>query len=85
VSKAEAARVEQALGVAVIRHGTKKPMGGDAMMRHFGVSSLQHVAMVGDRVLTDVLCGNLNHMLTIQTLPLTEEGDIRLASLVVIF
>ena len=35
--------------------------------------------MVGDRLLTDVVFGNLHGMLTVHTQPLTLEGDNKVA------
>ena len=50
-------------------------------MGHFNnVSGQQNVAMVGDRILTDVLFGNLNGNLTIWTSQIvTEKGDNKAA------
>ena len=50
-------------------------------MGHFNnVSGQQNIAMVGDRILTDVLFGNLNGNLTIWTSQIvTEKGDNKAA------
>lgn len=41
---------------------------------------LDELCFVGDRLLTDVVFGNLNGMLTVHTRPLTLEGDNRPAT-----
>lgn len=69
----------QALGVQVIQHGRKKPEGGEAISRQLHCD-LARAAFVGDRLLTDVVFGNLNNMLTIHTQPLTAAGDNKLAA-----
>lgn len=75
----QAARLSGALGVQVIRHGTKKPEGGDAIARQLHCD-LARAAFVGDRLLTDVVFGNINKMLTIHTQPLTTARDNKLAA-----
>ncbi|KAL1934376.1 hypothetical protein VTP01DRAFT_6558 [Rhizomucor pusillus] len=76
----EAAKLEDALGVKVLRHTEKKPSGGDALLRHFSPLPARKIAVVGDRVLTDVLFGNLNGNLTIWTKNIvTEKGDNKAA------
>jgi len=61
----EAARLEHATGVPVLRHGAKKP-GCHAQVLEFlrsrypeEVRGPENVAIVGDRLMTDVLMGNL--------------------------
>ncbi|KAI8923018.1 mitochondrial PGP phosphatase-domain-containing protein [Entophlyctis helioformis] len=54
---AEATRIEQALGVHVLRHAQKKPAGGQALAAHFGCAPRQ-IVVVGDRLFTDVLYAN---------------------------
>jgi hypothetical protein len=72
---ADAARVEAALGLAVLRRKSKKPKGFDELLRWFNretsPGSVQEeklapheLCMVGDRALTDVVFGNLHGMLT---------------------
>lgn len=69
----------------MLRHTEKKPSGGDALLRHFSPLPARKIAVVGDRVLTDVLFGNLNGNLTIWTKNIvTEKGDNK-AALVVSF
>lgn len=63
--------IEKSLGIAVIRHVEKKPGGIDEVMKHFPkVDDPSQLCMVGDRLLTDVVFGNLHGMLTVHTLPL---------------
>ncbi|KAI8138350.1 mitochondrial PGP phosphatase-domain-containing protein [Fennellomyces sp. T-0311] len=76
----EATKLEASLGVPVLRHSEKKPSGGEALARHFSHASPPNVAMVGDRILTDVIFGNLNGNVTIWTRQIvTEEGDNKAA------
>ena len=63
--------IEDALGVSVIRHGEKKPGGLREVMDHFpNVDDPSQLTVVGDRLLTDIVFGNLHGMLTVHTLPL---------------
>ena len=61
----EAERLERETGVTVLRHSTKKPGCGEEIMDFFrkngdsGVESPAQVAVVGDRLFTDVMLGNL--------------------------
>lgn len=71
----EAAALEAALGIPVLRHREKKPAGGsEDMEQHFGCKAEQLV-MVGDRYLTDVVFGNRNGMLTVRPAPFTSQGE----------
>lgn len=71
----EAATLEAALGMPVLRHRDKKPGGGKMELeQHFGCPS-SHLVMVGDRYLTDVVFGNRHGMLTIHTTPMTTQGE----------
>lgn len=65
-----AKRIEQSLGISVIRHREKKPGGLDEVMSHFQIEDPAELCMIGDRLLTDIVFGNLYGMLTIHTLPL---------------
>lgn len=70
----DAERIEKEMGIAVIRHDEKKP-GGLCLaevMKHFGdgISDPSQLCMVGDRLLTDVVFGNLYGMLTVHCDPL---------------
>mmetsp|Transcript_14394 Transcript_14394/g.17500 ORF Transcript_14394/g.17500 Transcript_14394/m.17500 type:complete len:231 (+) Transcript_14394:104-796(+) len=69
----DALKIEQELGINVIRHDEKKPGGLDEVLQHFkdqGVVNASQLCMVGDRLLTDVVFGNLYGMLTLHCLPL---------------
>jgi phosphatidylglycerophosphatase GEP4 len=62
-SKAKA--VEAAVGVPVLRHSQKKPSGGcDEILERFNCEAHEVIA-VGDRLLSDIVFGNLNRMLTV--------------------
>ncbi|WPH01988.1 Phosphatidylglycerophosphatase GEP4, mitochondrial [Acrodontium crateriforme] len=62
---AEAELLEKNTGVKVLRHSTKKPGCHDEIMKHFreapdaDVSSPSQVAIVGDRLCTDILMANM--------------------------
>jgi phosphatidylglycerophosphatase GEP4 len=71
----DAIAIEEALGIAVIRHDEKKPGGLEEVLRHFGMEDPAAICMVGDRLLTDVVFGNLYGMLTVHTLPLCQGED----------
>lgn len=67
----DGAQIEKSLGIPVIKHREKKPGGIDEVMQHFpNVEDASQLCMVGDRLLTDVVFGNLHGMLTVHTLPL---------------
>ena len=59
----EAALLERETGVRVLRHATKKPGCGAEILRvlreEAGVRCPSQVVVVGDRLLTDVMMGNL--------------------------
>lgn len=61
----QAAEVERATGVAVLLHSVKKPGCGAAVMAYFrrhpetGVTDAAHVAVVGDRLMTDAMLANM--------------------------
>eukprot|EP00051_Salpingoeca_urceolata_P007602 m.98972 g.98972 ORF g.98972 m.98972 type:complete len:206 (-) comp15309_c0_seq1:95-712(-) len=74
VGGVEAARLESTLGVPVLRHDLKKPACGQDALAHFDCDPA-HIAVVGDRLLTDVVMANLNGMLAIHTEPLANKGD----------
>jgi len=69
---ADATAIETSLGIAVIRHAEKKPGGLQEVLRHFAMEDPAELCMVGDRLLTDVVFGNLHGMLTVHTLPLCQ-------------
>ncbi|KAL1901578.1 hypothetical protein Cpir12675_000447 [Ceratocystis pirilliformis] len=60
-----AASVESATGVTVLSHSTKKPGCGNEIMAYFaaypetGVTSPAHIAVVGDRLSTDMMLSNM--------------------------
>lgn len=60
----EADKLEKELGVKVLRHALNKPGCGNEIMKFFrradiGVKGPENVAVIGDRVFTDVLMGNM--------------------------
>ncbi|KAF8450027.1 mitochondrial PGP phosphatase [Kalaharituber pfeilii] len=60
-----ATTLEKALGVKVLHHATKKPGCHSTIMSHFtadpttGVTSPAQVAIVGDRLFTDIMMANM--------------------------
>ncbi|EPS69917.1 haloacid dehalogenase superfamily protein, partial [Genlisea aurea] len=71
----KAKAVEDAIGINVIRHCEKKPVGtADEIERHFRCES-SRLIMVGDRIFTDVVYGNRNGFFTILTDPLTSAEE----------
>lgn len=68
----DAKQIEEALGIAVIKHDEKKPGGLKEVLEHFDMDDPAALCMIGDRLLTDVVFGNLYQMLTVHTLPLCE-------------
>lgn len=71
----EAAAMEKALGIRVVRHITKKPAGDAAALeKHFSCKA-EELVMIGDRYLTDVVYGNRNGLFTVRPAPLTLEGE----------
>ena len=71
----DAKAIEGALGIAVIKHDDKKPGGLREVLEHFGMDDPARVCVIGDRLLTDVVFGNLHEMLTVHTLPLCSGAD----------
>jgi len=60
---AQAKRLEENTGVKVLKHHVKKPGCHDEIMAHFkangsGVTDPNEIAIVGDRLLTDVMLAN---------------------------
>jgi len=74
-----AKEIERDMGISVIRHDEKKPGGLDEVLKHFSnVEDPTQLCMVGDRLLTDIVFGNLYGMLTVHCLPLcTGEENVR--------
>ncbi|PVH95295.1 HAD-superfamily phosphatase [Periconia macrospinosa] len=64
-NQAQAAVLEKNTGVKVLRHSTKKPGCKDEVLSYFthhsdsGVTSPEQIAVVGDRLFTDVMMANL--------------------------
>ena len=71
----DAKRIEEALGIAVIKHDDKKPGGLQEVLSHFDMDDPAALCMIGDRLLTDVVFGNLYEMLTVHTLPLCQGAE----------
>ena len=66
----EAKEVERSLGIAVIRHQHKKPRVLKDVLDHFKCIEEDRVAVVGDRILADVVMGNSLGFFTIYVDPL---------------
>lgn len=66
----DAKAIEASLGIQVIRHDEKKPGGLQEVLQHFALEDPASVCILGDRILTDVVFGNLHGLLTVHTLPL---------------
>jgi len=71
----DANNIEVSLGIRVIRHNEKKPGGLDEVLQHFELTDPATLCMIGDRLLTDVVFGNLHGMLTVHTLPVVVGAD----------
>jgi phosphatidylglycerophosphatase GEP4 len=70
-----ARQVEATLGISVLMHRQRKPLGSAELLKHFSYNSDQ-IAVVGDRVLTDVLYANVCGMRSILVKDIiTEDGD----------
>ncbi|KAF0391232.1 HAD-superfamily phosphatase [Gigaspora margarita] len=79
----QAKKTEDNLGVPVLRHKSKKPDGGSELISHFAHYPPEKIVVIGDRLLTDVVFGNLNGMATIFTKRIvSEQGDNKIASIV---
>lgn len=75
----KAKRIEDHLGVPVLRHNGKKPGGVEAVKNYFNCSPTE-LAFFGDMILTDVVFANRYGMLSIHTAPLTEKGENKLVA-----
>jgi phosphatidylglycerophosphatase GEP4 len=71
----DAIEIEAALGIKVIRHDEKKPGGLQEMLNHFRLDDPATVCIVGDRLLTDIVFGNLYGLLTVHCLPLCQGSE----------
>lgn len=62
VEYAQAKKLENDTGVTVLRHPTKKPGCHDEIMEYFatqGITEPSQIAVVGDRLFTDMLMANM--------------------------
>ncbi|KAJ2698461.1 hypothetical protein H4R19_005595, partial [Coemansia spiralis] len=76
-----AAAVEQALGAPVLRHREKKPRCGPEILARLAPAAPSEIAVVGDRLATDIALANLNGMLAIWTRQIVSvTGDNRAAA-----
>jgi len=68
---------KEKLGITHVPSEIKKPFNGEDILTHFNIKRVdaEKVAIVGDRLLTDILLGNLNGMYTIYTYPIEKSGD----------
>jgi phosphatidylglycerophosphatase GEP4 len=73
----DAIHIEQTLGIPVIRHAEKKPGGLPEVLAHFGLTDPSTICIVGDRLLTDIVFGNLHGMLTVHVLPFAQDDTFR--------
>jgi len=71
----DARKLEETLGIPVIRHKEKKPGGLAEVLQHFGLDDPAKICIVGDRLLTDIVFGNLHGMMTVHTLPFPAASD----------
>lgn len=71
----DAQKLEETLGIPVIRHKEKKPGGLAEVLQHFGLDDPAKICIVGDRLLTDIVFGNLHGMMTVHTLPFPAASD----------
>jgi phosphatidylglycerophosphatase GEP4 len=85
----DAIKIERDMGINVIRHDEKKPGGLEEVLHHFadhGVENASEICMVGDRLLTDIVFGNLFGMLTVHCMPLCSgrdnKSDNKIASII---
>ncbi|KAJ2783439.1 hypothetical protein H4R18_001704 [Coemansia javaensis] len=77
-----AVAVERALGVPVLRHAVKKPACAAEVLAALGARHPREVAVVGDRLATDVALANVGGMVAIWTRRIvSEKGDNRAAAL----
>jgi len=70
----KARKIEDDLGISVLRHKQKKP-GGIECVRDYFDCSLSELVVFGDRIITDVVFANKYGMLSILTEPLTEKEN----------
>ena len=72
-----AKRLEAALGIPILKHGSKKPHGSEALVNHFAHICQGHqIVVVGDRLTTDVAYAYRIGALAVLTKHIiTETGD----------
>jgi phosphatidylglycerophosphatase GEP4 len=71
----DARAIEETLGIPVIRHVEKKPGGINETLDYFQLTDASRICIIGDRILTDIVFGNLYGMLTVHTQPLPPHGE----------
>lgn len=62
IDYAQAQKLERDLGIAVLRHPTKKPGCSAEIMAYFahrGITRPEEIVVAGDRLLTDILMANM--------------------------
>eukprot|EP00761_Pharyngomonas_kirbyi_P014647 gb/GECH01014677.1/.p1 GENE.gb/GECH01014677.1/~~gb/GECH01014677.1/.p1 ORF type:complete len:224 (+),score=57.54 gb/GECH01014677.1/:1-672(+) len=76
------------LGISVIHHQRKKPSCINEVLEYFNTImnpsnenpiEKHEIIIIGDRLLTDIVFGNIHGMLTIAVDAITEEGDNKFA------
>ncbi|KAJ2372587.1 hypothetical protein IW150_004046 [Coemansia sp. RSA 2607] len=81
-TKGEAGRVQEALGVRVLAHKDKKPACGREVLEYLQARP-EEVAVVGDRLMTDVAMANMHGMYAVWTTQIiSEQGDNPVAAVV---
>ena len=63
------------MGIKVIRHKRKKPAVREDILHHFEAREEHLVAVVGDRILSDIVMGNNFGMFTIYVDPLNLQHE----------
>lgn len=69
-----ASHLETSLGLPTVRHEEKKPALDSSVAKYFGCEPYQ-LAIIGDRISTDVGFAHVNGCLAILTQAFTEKGD----------
>lgn len=62
--------IEKTLGLSVIRHQFKKPNVLKEILHHFHCDERERIAIVGDRILSDIVMGNQLGFFTIYVNPI---------------
>ena len=71
----EADALERSLGSRILRHASRKPASNAAEIKRELKCELDHVVVVGDRLVTDILYGNRMGTFTVHVLPLEPRRD----------